>query len=204
MEGFSAAGKSYGIAKPKIKPLKAGSKLVRFTDKFTYPSVAAVKKWIEIQYTNIVGGINELRVLLNSEKDSLYSEGVQMINRKPYFTGQEWWKLVMPYVTEHPDEAEEFNHGLHLPFEKPKYKINYKPIQRVWKEGDIEPQSSRAENVEGVRAITPQTLSANVSEVGSPLGTPPESQESYEGGGRRAHIDISVYRGGRRVIEVDL
>ena len=199
MEGFKTAGKSYGIAMPKTKPPKAGSTLVRFTDMFTYPSVAAVKKWTEIQYTNIVGGINELRLLLNSEKDSLYPEGVETINRKPYFTGREWWKLVMPYVTEHPEEAEEFKHGLHLPFEKPKYKPKYKPIQRVWKVGDIEPQSSKSD-VADDRASTATTLSANVSE----LGTPPDSQESevieIDGGNR---VDISVHQGGRRVIEVN-
>jgi hypothetical protein len=206
MEGFKTAGKSYGIATPKTKPLKAGPlesglTLVRFTGKFTYPSVAAVKKWTDIQYTNIVGGINELRVLLNSEKDLLYPEGVKMINRKPYFTGREWWKLVIPYVTEHPEEAEEFKHGLHVPFKKPKYVINYKPIQRVWREGDIEPQSSKSDVMDD-RATAATTLSANVSE----LGTPPDSQGSEVieiEGGRRAHIDISVHRGGRRVIEVD-
>jgi hypothetical protein len=101
--------------------------------------------------------------------------------------------------TEHPDEAEEFKHGLHVPFKKPEYKPKYKPIQRVWKEGDIEPQSSKSDVVDD-RASAATTLSANVSE----LGTPPDSQGSevieIEGGG---HIDISVHRGGRRVIEVD-
>jgi hypothetical protein len=144
MEGFRTATSPYRSALPKVA-VKDSSTLVQFSGQFTYPSNAAVKKWLDLQYTNIVGGLNELRTLLNSEKDTLYTEGVQVINRKPYSENQQWWNLVMPYVTEHPDQAEEFKHGLHSPFLDMIKSPIYKPIQRVWKLGDIEPMSSLAE-----------------------------------------------------------
>jgi hypothetical protein len=143
MEAFVASKNPYKVAAPGSIP--AGAPGVPFTGQFTYASVGSVKKWLDIQYTNIVGGINELRMLLESERDTLYSEGVQVMNRKPFRENTEWWNLVKGYVPGHPDEAEEFKHGLRLPFVPLITSPKYKPIQRVWKSGDIGPQPSLAE-----------------------------------------------------------
>lgn len=141
MERFVGSKNPYRSgAIPKIP---VGSTGIPFTGQFTYPSVGSVKKWLDMQYTNIVGGINELRLLLDSERDTLYAEGVQVINRKPFRENAEWWALVKQYVPSHPAEAEDFKHGLRLPFDRSLIeKPTHKPIQRIWKEGDILPQSS--------------------------------------------------------------
>lgn len=147
METFKVSQNPYrATALERVPPGATG---IAFTGKLTYPSVEAVKKWLDIQYTNIVGGINELRVLLDSDRDTLYTEGVQVMNRKPYRENTEWWDLVKQYVPTHPDEAEEFKHGLRLPFTSLIKDPKYKPIQRVWKRGDILPQSSKPENATG-------------------------------------------------------
>ena len=109
---------------------------------FKSPSNKTVRKWLYEQATNIVGGLNELRVLLNSERDKLYTEGLQVINRKPFRENLEWWGLVVPYIEANPTEGEDFKHGLHLPLKDQIPEPKYKKPQLVWQPGQLGPQKS--------------------------------------------------------------
>ena len=109
---------------------------------FKSPSNKTVRKWLYEQATNIVGGLNELRVLLNSERDKLYTEGLQVINRKPFRENVEWWGLVGPYIEANPTEGEDFKHGLHLPLKDQIPEPKYKKPQLVWQPGQLGPQKS--------------------------------------------------------------
>ena len=109
---------------------------------FKSPSNKTVRKWLYEQATNIVGGLNELRVLLNSERDKLYTEGLQVINRKPFRENVEWWGLVVPYIEANPAEGEDFKHGLHLPLKDQIPEPKYKKPQLVWQPGQLGPQAS--------------------------------------------------------------
>ena len=109
---------------------------------FKSPSNKTVREWLYEQSTNIVGGLNELRVLLNSERDKLYTEGLQVINRKPFRENVEWWGLVVPYIEANPTEGEDFKHGLHLPLKDQIPEPKYKKPQLVWQPGQLGPQKS--------------------------------------------------------------
>jgi hypothetical protein len=222
MENFQGSADPY--VNPPITREKANDSLVVpiATNNLTRPSNEAVKKWLRLQDTNIVGGLNELRVLLNSEKGSLYNEGLQVINRKPFHEGSQWWKLVIPYVTAHPGEAEEFKHGLIPKFDDQIPNPDFTKIQRpTWKEGQVEPQSSRIiGHVEGISQPAP-AVPARIERENSGQSQPLEEEEEEDDDvivvtnappsakrprivGGEQHLDISVYRGGRRVIDVEI
>lgn len=117
---------------PKPAKMNKDGNLIPFSAQFTYPSTAAVKRWLEKQYLNIVGGLSELRALLNSEKD-LYTEGFQVINRVPREENRAWWKVITtadPITTLEP--FEELKHGLHPPFKNQLGERVYKPLQNTW------------------------------------------------------------------------
>lgn len=212
---------------------------IPYTD-FKSPSNKTVRQWLYEQATNIIGGLNELRVLLNSEKDKLYAEGLQVINRKPFRENIEWWGLVGPYIEANPTEGEEFKHGLHLPLKDQIPEPNYKKRQLVWQPGQIGPQKSgEADRItydddSSERAGQDDAIVSRMPSTAAPVPAPaptPQYEENEllniernpldetfnynellnvppapgtQTGGGKQHLDISVHRGGRRVIEVDL
>ena len=207
---------------------------------FKSPSNKTVRKWLYEQATNIVGGLNELRVLLNSERDKLYTEGLQVINRKPFRENVEWWGLVGPYIEANPTEGEDFKHGLHLPLKDQIPEPKYKKPQLVWQPGQLGPQKSGEtdrityDDDSSERAGQDDAVVSRMPSAAAPAPPPPPPQyndnellnvernpldESFNydellqlpgytntrgGGGGEQHLDISVHRGGRRVIDVEI
>jgi len=241
MEDFKQAGDSQYVNPPPTQTVASDDLgvIIPYTE-FKSPSNKTVRQWLYEQATNIVGGLNELRVLLNSERDKLYTEGLQVINRKPFRENVEWWGLVGPYIEANPIEGEDFKHGLHLPLKDQIPEPNYKKPQLVWQPGQLGPQKSgEADRItydddSSERAGQDDAVVSRMPSAAAPVPAPapapqyeenellnvqrnpsdetfnydellnvPPASDTQTGGGEQ-HLDISVYRGGRRVIDVEI